>query len=42
VWFPNIAGVVIGATTDWEEVADLIRDSYRVLAPKRLIARMTD
>jgi hypothetical protein len=42
VWFPNIAGLVIGPRTDWDEVADLLRDSYRVLAPKRLIARMVD
>ena len=40
VWFPNIAGVVIGARTDWDELDELIRDSYRVLAPKKLIARM--
>jgi hypothetical protein len=36
VWFPNIAGVVIGRTTDWDEIDDLLRDSYRVLAPKKL------
>ena len=40
VWFPNIAGVVIDARTDWDELDELIRDSYRVLAPKKLIARM--
>ena len=40
VWFPNIAGTVIGARTDWDELDELIRDSYRVLAPKKLIARM--
>jgi hypothetical protein len=42
VWFPNIAGLLIGPRTDWDEMADLLRDSYRVLAPKRLIARMAD
>ena len=40
VWFPNIAGIVIDARTDWDELDELIRDSYRVLAPKKLIARM--
>ena len=40
MWFPNIAGVVIDARTDWDELDELIRDSYRVLAPKKLIARM--
>ena len=36
VWFPNIAGIVIDPTTDWDELDELIRDSYRVLAPKKL------
>jgi len=38
VWFPNIAGIVVDATTDWDEVDVLIRESYRVLAPKHLAA----
>jgi hypothetical protein len=38
VWFPNIAGLTIDATTDWDEVDVLIRESYRVLAPKKLAA----
>lgn len=42
VWFPNIAGVLIGATTDWDDLDALIRDSYRVLAPKKLIERMVE
>jgi hypothetical protein len=42
VWFPNIAGVLVGATTDWDELDALIRDSYRVLAPKKLIERMAE
>jgi YjbR len=42
VWFPNIAGVVIDARTDWDEIGELIRDSYRVLAPKKLVARMVE
>jgi len=25
---------------DWEEVADLVEESYRMTAPKRLIARL--
>jgi hypothetical protein len=36
VWFPNIAGVVIDRATDWDEIDDLLRDSYRVVAPKNL------
>jgi hypothetical protein len=38
VWFPNIAGVSIDRSTDWDEIDTLIRDSYRVLAPKKLAA----
>jgi hypothetical protein len=37
-WFPNIAGVVIGRGTDWDDIDELIRDSFRVLAPKKLAA----
>jgi hypothetical protein len=38
VWFPNIAGVLIDRATDWDEIDDLLRKSYRVLAPKKLAA----
>jgi hypothetical protein len=38
VWFPNIAGIVLTRTTDWDEIDALIRSSYRVLAPKKLAA----
>lgn len=30
--------VVIGDDTDWDEVAELVTESYRVLAPKKLTA----
>jgi hypothetical protein len=36
VWFPNIAGVVIDRATDWDEIDELLRDSYRELAPRKL------
>jgi len=36
VWFPNIVGVVIDGETDWDEVGELVRRSYCVLAGKRL------
>ena len=29
-------------TTDWTEVAELLTDSYRLIAPKKLIARLDD
>ncbi len=27
---------------DWDEIADLVRQSYEMTAPKRLLARLTD
>jgi len=42
VWFHDIVGMTIDEHTDWVEVAELLTDSYRVLAPKKLIAQLTD
>lgn len=39
-WWPDIAGLVINEATDWDEVAELLTDSYTLLAPKRLVAKM--
>jgi hypothetical protein len=36
-WPPDIVGMVLGAGADWDEVAELITESYCVLAPKRLV-----
>jgi predicted DNA-binding protein (MmcQ/YjbR family) len=33
-------GIVIEETTDFSEVAELVEDSYRLTAPKRLVARL--
>jgi hypothetical protein len=38
VWWPDIAGMIINAGTDWDEVADLVTGSYCLLAPKKLAA----
>ena len=38
VWFANIAGLLVDAATDWDEVDILLRASYRVLAPRKLAA----
>lgn len=35
-WFPDIVGMTLDRTTDWDELAGLIRASYRHLAPKKL------
>jgi hypothetical protein len=40
VWFPNIVGLRLDRRTDWSEVAELVTDSYRLLAPKQLAARV--
>lgn len=41
VWFPDIVGMRIDNTdTDWDEVAGLLRASYRHLAPKALTAQL--
>lgn len=36
VWWPDIAGLVIDAHTDWDDIADLVAGSYCRLAPKKL------
>ena len=40
VWFPNIVGLVVDGATDWAEVAELLVESYRELAPQRLTDRI--
>ena len=35
-------GVRLQAGPDWTELAELIEDSYRLIAPKRLAARLDD
>jgi hypothetical protein len=39
-WFPDIAGVVVDDGTDRDEIAELLVESYCVLAPKALVARL--
>ena len=33
-------GVYLDAKTDWKELADILRDAYRHVAPKKLIAQL--
>jgi predicted DNA-binding protein (MmcQ/YjbR family) len=33
-------GIVVGETTDFSEIAELIEDSYRLTAPKRLLTEL--
>ena len=45
VWFPNIVGLVIDDQVDWDEVGDLLVESYCTLAPRKLaemVARPAD
>jgi hypothetical protein len=38
VWFHDIAGMVLEDRVDWDVVAELVRHSYCVMAPKKLAA----
>ncbi len=35
---PGRIGVLLAEDTDWGEIRDLVTDSYRMLAPKKLVA----
>jgi hypothetical protein len=35
---PGRIGVMLTHDTDWQEIRELVTDSYRILAPKKLIA----
>jgi hypothetical protein len=37
-WGRDVVGMVLDASTDWTEVAELLTESYCVLAPKKLVA----
>jgi len=39
-WGEKWVGMVLGDTTDWSEVAELIADSYCIAAPKKLAAQV--
>ena len=39
-WAANVVGIVLADDTDWDEVAELVTESYRVSAPKKLVERM--
>jgi YjbR len=40
VWRADEVGMILGATVDWDEVAELLTESYCLLAPKSLAARV--
>jgi hypothetical protein len=37
-WAPNVVGLVLDAGVGWDEVAELVTESYCVLAPRNLAA----
>jgi hypothetical protein len=37
-WGRDVVGMVLDDSTDWTEVAELLTESYCVLAPKKLVA----
>jgi hypothetical protein len=37
-WGRNAVGMVLDEDTDWEEVRELVTESFCVLAPKKLVA----
>ncbi|MFC6015798.1 MmcQ/YjbR family DNA-binding protein [Plantactinospora solaniradicis] len=39
-WGADVVGMVLDDGVDWEEVAELLTESYCVLAPKKLAARI--
>jgi hypothetical protein len=39
-WRPGIVGMIVDDATDWTEIAELLTESYCLLAPKRLTARV--
>jgi hypothetical protein len=36
-WSPTVVGLVIDDDTDWVEVAELVTESYRFCAPRKLV-----
>ena len=39
-WSPTVVGMVLDDDTDWDEVAELVTESYRFCAPRMLRQRL--
>ena len=39
-WSPTVVGMVLDDGTDWDEVAELVTESYRFCAPRTLRRRL--
>lgn len=42
LWSPTVVGMVLDARTDWAEVAELVTESYRARAPRRLSSQLEE
>ena len=40
VWRPGIVGMIVDDDADWGEIAELVVDSYCLLAPRKLVERV--
>lgn len=40
VWHPEAVGLVLGDDVDWDEIAELLTESYCTLAPPSLVSRV--
>jgi hypothetical protein len=40
-WAADVVGMALDDDTDWQEVAELVTESYCVMAPKKLAALVT-
>jgi hypothetical protein len=40
VWHPEAVGVLLSDDVDWEEIAELLTESYCTLAPPSLVSRV--
>lgn len=41
-WSPIVVGMMLDDDTDWEEVADLVTESYRTCAPRKLVTLLDE
>jgi hypothetical protein len=41
-WGRDVMGLLIDADTDWDDLAELLVESYRVLAPRKLLALLPE
>lgn len=39
-WGRDVGGLFLDDATDWSEVAELITDSYRLMAPQKLVQKL--